>query len=117
MLDLMHIDIISMVTMIFGGAPYYVTFIDDHSRKVWDCTLKFKDQTLEKFKHFHSSFGKKTSWKLKCDHSNDSGEYRDLFEEYCTIYGIKLRRQNEKWLSTMKLQRGWGVRLLHLNCN
>ena len=36
-----------------GGALYYVTFIDDHSRKMWAYALKSKDQVLDVFKDFH----------------------------------------------------------------
>mgnify|MGYP000149641543 FL=1 len=34
-LDLVHTDLCSMDVRSLGGAQYYVTFIDDHSRKVW----------------------------------------------------------------------------------
>jgi hypothetical protein len=33
-LDLVHTDVCTMNTKTLGGALYYVTFIDDHSRKV-----------------------------------------------------------------------------------
>ena len=36
-----------------GGALYFVTFIDDHSSKVWFSLLKTKDQVVEAFKEFH----------------------------------------------------------------
>lgn len=36
-----------------GGAYYFVTFIEDHSRKLWVYALKTKDQVLEKFREFH----------------------------------------------------------------
>ena len=42
-LDLVHIDVCTMQSNTLGGALYYVTFIDDHSRKVWSYTLKSKD--------------------------------------------------------------------------
>ena len=33
-IDLIHIDVCTMQTRTVGGALYFVTFIDDHSRKV-----------------------------------------------------------------------------------
>ena len=33
-LDLVHIDVYTMQSNTLGGALYYVTLIDDHSRKV-----------------------------------------------------------------------------------
>jgi len=37
----------------FGDDLYFVTFVDDHSRKFWAYALKSKDQVLEVFKQFH----------------------------------------------------------------
>ena len=34
-IDLIHTDVCTMKTRNFGSALYFVTFIDDHSRKVW----------------------------------------------------------------------------------
>lgn len=42
-LDLVHTDVCSMIEKSLGGALYFVTFIDDHSRKVWLFLLKSKD--------------------------------------------------------------------------
>ena len=53
-IDLMHIDVFTMQTRTVGGALYFVTFIDDHSRKVWGFSLKTKDQVLNVFKEIHA---------------------------------------------------------------
>ena len=42
-IDLIHTNVYTMQTRIVGGALYFVTFIDDHSRKVWGFALKTKD--------------------------------------------------------------------------
>jgi hypothetical protein len=43
-LDLVHSDVCGpMKTRALGGCLYFVTFIDDHSRKLWVYTLKSKD--------------------------------------------------------------------------
>jgi hypothetical protein len=52
-LDLVHTDVCTMNTKTLGSALYYVTFIDDHSRKVWVFALKTIDQVLDVFKVFH----------------------------------------------------------------
>lgn len=57
-LDLIHTDVYSIKTL--GGALYFVTFIDDHSRKVWAFALKFKDQVLDLFKHFYIKVERET---------------------------------------------------------
>ena len=35
-----------------SGYEYYVTFIDDYSRKTWIYFLKKRDEVFEKFKEF-----------------------------------------------------------------
>jgi transposase InsO family protein len=59
-LDLVHTDVCTMNTKSLGGALYYVTFIDDHSRKVWVFALKTKDQVRDVFKVFHMKIERET---------------------------------------------------------
>ena len=55
MVDLVYSNVYGLMkTKIIGGSLYFVTFIDDHSRKIWVYTLKTKDQVLEVFKQFHA---------------------------------------------------------------
>ena len=56
LLKLVHSDVCGPLKVkSFSGALYFVTFIDDYSRKLWVYALKSKDQVLEKFKEFHAS--------------------------------------------------------------
>ena len=64
-LDLVHTDVCSMSERFIGGALYFVTFIDDHSRKVWLHLLKSKDQVLDAFKEFHALVERETRRKIK----------------------------------------------------
>jgi len=75
-----------MRTKTFGGGLYFVTFIDDHSRKIWVYVLKTKDQVLGVFKQFQVSVERETGKKLKCD--DNGGEYCGPFDEYCRQQGI-----------------------------
>ena len=59
-IDLIHIDVCTMQTRIVGGALYFVTFIDDHSRKVWGFALQTKDHMLDSFKELHAILEKET---------------------------------------------------------
>jgi hypothetical protein len=44
-----------MRTTSIGGAKYFVTFVDDYSRKVWVYTMKFKGlRRFERFKEFQT---------------------------------------------------------------
>ena len=75
-----------------GGALYYVTFIDDHSRKVWAYALKFKDHVLDVLKDFHVKVERQTGKQLKYVRADNGGEYRRPFEQYCRSHGIKLEK-------------------------
>jgi len=55
LLELVHSDVCGPLKVkSFSGALYFVTFIDDCSRKLWVYALQRKDQVLEKFKEFHA---------------------------------------------------------------
>ncbi|WVZ17355.1 hypothetical protein V8G54_010337 [Vigna mungo] len=88
-LDLVHSDVCSTSEKSLGGAQYFVTFIDDHSKKLWVYPLKRKDEVLRIFKEFHASVERETGRKLKCLRSDNGGEYRGPFEHYCKTHGIK----------------------------
>ena len=77
-----------MKTRIVGGALYFVTFIYDHSTKVWGFSLKTKDQELDAFKELHARLERETGRKLKSIKSDNGGEYRGPFESYCKLHGI-----------------------------
>eukprot|EP00253_Pinus_taeda_P032120 PITA_32120 len=73
-----------------GGHLYYVTFIDDHSRKTWLYLLKTKDEVFDKFKEFRGEVETLTKKKIKTLRSDNGGEY--TFKEliaYCKDAGIK----------------------------
>ena len=88
-LDLIHSDLCGPMPKSLGGAQYLVTFIDDHSRRIWAYPLKTKDQVLDVFKHFHASVERQTGRKLKCIQTYNGGEYIGEFDAYCKKHGIR----------------------------
>ena len=56
-----------------------MTFIDDHSRKVWAYALKSKDQVLDVFKDFHVKVERQTDKQLKSVRADNVGEYKESF--------------------------------------
>jgi len=67
----------------FGGSSYFVTFIDDYSRKVWVYTLKRKDGVIDVFKQFKVLVEKRTGRSIKCLRIENGGKFRSLeFENY-----------------------------------
>ena len=54
-LELIHSNVCwPLKAITHSGALYFVSFIDDYSRKVWVFLLKTKDKVLEVFKHFQA---------------------------------------------------------------
>ena len=96
-LDLVHSDICGLMkTRTLGGSVYFVTFIDDHSRKLWVYTLKTKDQVLSVFKLFQALVERETGKKLKCIRTDNGGEYLGPFDAYCKMHGIRHQRTPPK---------------------
>jgi hypothetical protein len=52
-LEIVHTDLCGpMQTPSLGGRIYFLTFMDDYSRKTWVYFLKHKPETFDKFKEF-----------------------------------------------------------------
>ena len=58
-----------------SGYVYYVSFIDDFSRKTWIYFLKSKDEVFIKFKEFKSLIENHTEKKIKTFRSDNAGEF------------------------------------------
>jgi len=89
-LELVHSDVWGPAPVAsMGGARYYVTFIDDSTRKVWIYFLKHKSDVFETFKVWRSLVENKTGLKLKCLRVDNGGEYESQgFKQYCSTNGI-----------------------------
>ena len=76
-----------------GGKSYFVTFIDDHSRKVWVYFLRQKSEVHEVFKKWKAMVENETGLKVKKLRSNNGGEYEDGgFKKFCYENGIRLEK-------------------------
>lgn len=89
-LDYIHSDVCGPSDVVsIGGFRYFVTFIDDYSRKVWVYYLKEKSEVFEKFKEWKAMVENQTGKKIKYLRSDNGGEYRDGgFLKYCKDAGI-----------------------------
>eukprot|EP00253_Pinus_taeda_P021955 PITA_21955 len=90
-LDLIHSDVCGpMSDKSLGGHLYYVTFIDDHSRKIWLYLLKTKDEVFDKLKEIRAEVENLTERKIKSLRSDNGREYtsKELIA-YCKQVGIK----------------------------
>jgi hypothetical protein len=72
------------------GYVYYVSFIDDYSRKNWIYFLKTKDEVFNKFKEYKALIEKLSERKIKTLRSDNGGEYTSKeFVNFCKDVGIK----------------------------
>ena len=62
-----------MPIMSMGSVVYFVTFIDDYSRKVWAYAIKRKDEVLSVFKCFVTLVKTQSDRKVKCLRSDNGG--------------------------------------------
>lgn len=93
----MHSDVCGpMKVQTFTGALYFVTFIDDHSRKLWAYVLKTKGEVLSKFIEFKALVERETGKKIKCIRSDNGGEYCGPFDAYCRQFGIRHQKTPPK---------------------
>ncbi|MCO5563139.1 hypothetical protein L7F22_016775 [Adiantum nelumboides] len=82
-LALPHSDLCEpIINLSLGGATYFITFIDDYSRKV--------DGALNAFKTFVTHVENQSGKKLKCLCTDNGGEYvSKAFQDFCESKGIK----------------------------
>jgi hypothetical protein len=90
-LDLIHSDVCGpMPANSLGGSLYYVTFIDDFSRKTWLYLLKTKDEVFGKFQEFKVEVDNLTDKKIKIRRSDNGGEYTSKeLVAFCKEDGIR----------------------------
>lgn len=90
-LGLVHTDVCGpLQTPSLGGARYFVTFIDDFSRKTWVYFLKTKDEVFNIFKSFKVLVENETDRKIKCLRSDNGTEYVNrAFQNFLQASGIR----------------------------
>jgi transposase InsO family protein len=90
-LELIHSDVCGpMPSSSISGYVYYVSFIDDYSRKTWVYFLKSKDEVFSKFKEFKALIENLSERKIKILRSDNGGEYTSKeFVNFCKDVGIK----------------------------
>ena len=90
-LDYVHSDIWGLVQVVSkGGAQYFMSFINDYSRKVWVYFLKNKSEAFAKFKKWKIKVENQTGRKIKCLRSDNGTKYKDReFLKFCEEHGIK----------------------------
>ena len=90
-LELVHTDLVGpMQVTSIGGSTYFMTFIDDFSRRTWVYFLKNKSEAFNKFLEFKAQAEKECGHYVKVLRSDRGGEYTsNTFVNYCRNHGIK----------------------------
>jgi hypothetical protein len=93
-LDLVHTDVWGPTQVSsLGGSNYYVTFIDDATRKTWVYCIRQKYDVFYTFKKWKALVENETGKKLKCLRSDNGGEYCNKeFDDYCSYHGIRIEK-------------------------
>jgi transposase InsO family protein len=79
-----------MMTTSHGGAQYFLTFIDNFSRKTHVYLLKAKGEAFEKFKQYKALVENKIGHKIKVLRSNNGGEFvSKKFDAFLAECGIQ----------------------------
>jgi hypothetical protein len=89
-LEIIHSDLCGpMRQPSIKGALYFLTFIDDKSRKTFVYFLKSKGEVLEKFKEFKALVENQTGKRIKTLRSDNGGEYSSRrFSDFLKASGI-----------------------------
>ena len=90
-LEVVHSDVWGPTkTATLSGCKYYVSFIDDHTRKVWVYFMREKSEVFTHFKSFKALVEKETGLHIKCLRSDGGGEYfSNEFSDFLQENGIK----------------------------
>jgi transposase InsO family protein len=69
---------------------YYVTFIDDATRKTWVYCIRQKYDDFDTFKKWKALVENETGKSLKCLRSDNRGEYCSKeFDDYCSYHVMR----------------------------
>ncbi|KAI9166016.1 hypothetical protein LWI28_024708 [Acer negundo] len=90
-LELVHTDVCGPSTPVSNGQnQYFLTFIDDYSRKTWVYFLKRKSEVFGYFKEFKTLVEKQSGYHIKALRSDQGGEYTaGAFQEFLKQQGIR----------------------------
>ncbi|KAK0589362.1 hypothetical protein LWI29_013222 [Acer saccharum] len=90
-LELVHTDMCGPLTPVSNGQnQYFLTFIDDYSRKTWVYFLKRKSEVFGYFKEFKTLVEKQSGYYIKTLRSDQGGEYTaGAFQEFLKQQGIR----------------------------
>jgi hypothetical protein len=93
-LQLVHSDLCGpFPSPYFYGCKYFLTFIDDFSRRTWVYFLKLKSKVFHKLLAYKALVEKQSGHQIQKLRTNNGGEYvNNNFTSYCTAQGIQMQQ-------------------------
>ncbi|GKV49915.1 hypothetical protein SLEP1_g56638 [Rubroshorea leprosula] len=90
-LELVHFDVCGPMSVTsIGNNRYFLTFIDDFTRKIWVYLLQNKSKLLSCFKKFKAHVERQSGHCIQILRTDGGGEYTsNEFHEYCGEQGIQ----------------------------
>ncbi len=89
-LEMIHSDVWTTKTESIGGCKHYVSFINDHTRKVWVYFMKHKGEVFQHFLNFKAMVEKEKGVSIIYLRSDGGGKYfSNEFIEYLKEHGIQ----------------------------
>lgn len=94
-LELVHSDVFGPTEVtLFGGANYFLTFLDDCTCKIWIYMLNKKSEDFSKFKSFKTLVENQIGTKIKYLKTDTGGDFFssefDMFHAINGIHKIKV---------------------------
>jgi transposase InsO family protein len=92
-LQLVHSDLCGPLSSpSFSGCKYFLTFIDDFSKRTWVYFLKLKSKVFDKFLAYKALVEKQYGHQIQRLRTNNGGEYvKNNFISYFTMQGIQMQ--------------------------
>ncbi|SDA08537.1 BZ3501_MvSof-1269-A2-R1_C31g00093 [Microbotryum saponariae] len=121
-LGLVHSDVLSFPTPSLTGKRYLVTFLDDHSRKLWAYAIDHKSDVFPTFQTWLAEVELETNARLRILRTDNGGEYEmitttvrrsresnrsDLFQRTYEMITTTVRRSRESNRSDEKEAKKW----------
>ena len=88
---MIHSDICGPITPVSNGNKrYFISFIDDYSRKAWVYFLQEKSEAFSAFKSFKALVENEVGRVIKTLRTDRGGEYNSQeFANFCDMHGIR----------------------------
>jgi transposase InsO family protein len=90
--QLVHSDLCGPLSSPFSGCKYFLTFIDDFSKRTWVYFLKLKSEVFDKFLAYKALVEKQYGHQIQRLRTYNGGKYvKNYFTSYCTTQGIQMQ--------------------------